>query len=163
MFCRRAGLLDRSSERRLLAESRDHPRRAARLLDRLRGLREAMYAVFLAAGCSQNGPSADLALLNEELEAASRHRRLAVGPSGPVWKWQGTINFDRIRWQIAYSAADLLTSGELTRMRQCAECDWLFLDTTKNGSRRWCKKVCGDRVKARRYYERHRAASDPRG
>ncbi len=42
---------------------------------------------------------------------------------------------------IARSAAELLISPELGRVRQCADtidgCGWLFLDTTRNRSRRW--------------------------
>jgi predicted RNA-binding Zn ribbon-like protein len=51
-------------------------------------------------------------------------------------------------------AADLLVSEEMRNARQCGECDWLFLDRSRNGRRRWCKKACGDRVKSRRYYGR---------
>jgi predicted RNA-binding Zn ribbon-like protein len=54
----------------------------------------------------------------------------------------------------------LLTSDKLSRVRQCQgeNCTWLFLDTSKNHTRRWCEmKVCGNRVKARRHYERKRS------
>jgi len=37
-------------------------------------------------------------------------------------------------------------------------CGWLFLDETRNRSRRWCSmKDCGNRAKARRHYRRRRA------
>jgi predicted RNA-binding Zn ribbon-like protein len=60
-------------------------------------------------------------------------------------------------WPIASSAADLLTSERLKKVRLCEAktCTWLFLDESRNHSRRWCDmKVCGNREKARRHYQR---------
>ena len=59
----------------------------------------------------------------------------------------------------------LLTAPELPRVKQCAGrgCSWLFLDTSKNGSRRWCEmEVCGSRAKARAYYARRKAGTHER-
>ena len=69
--------------------------------------------------------------------------------------------FDRMLWPVTRSAAELLVSGELSRVRTCANdtCGWLFMDTSKNRSRRWCDmNDCGNRAKARRHYARKRAA-----
>lgn len=60
------------------------------------------------------------------------------------------------------AAADLLVSGDLNRLKQCANpsCDWFFLDTSKNKSRRWCSmQGCGNRTKARRYQRKRKASS----
>ena len=57
-------------------------------------------------------------------------------------------------WVLAMSASDLLTSDAVDRVRECdnPECRWLFLDTSKNHTRRWCDmKLCGNRMKARRF------------
>jgi predicted RNA-binding Zn ribbon-like protein len=62
-------------------------------------------------------------------------------------------------WPIVRSAAELLTSEDLGRVRRCGRegCDWLFVDSSKNRSRRWCSmEMCGSRVKSRRYYYRKR-------
>jgi predicted RNA-binding Zn ribbon-like protein len=67
-------------------------------------------------------------------------------------------------WPVARSAADLLTSSDLAALRLCAAdtCAWLFLDTSRNGSRRWCSmRTCGNRAKARRHHARVRAAGAP--
>jgi predicted RNA-binding Zn ribbon-like protein len=61
---------------------------------------------------------------------------------------------------IAWSAAELLTSEQLPSLRECAgeACGWLFLDLSKNHSRRWCAmNDCGGREKARRYYQRKKS------
>ena len=64
-------------------------------------------------------------------------------------------------WPISRAAADLLVSDtERRKVRQCGagDCEWLFLDTSKNRSRQWCSmQCCGNREKARRHYQRVRA------
>jgi len=85
-------------------------------------------------------------------------------PSGSrfEWGWPGAApDLDRVAWWVARSAAELLTSPDLTFVRECAsyDCGWLFMDATKNRSRRWCDmRTCGKRAKSRRHYERRRAA-----
>jgi predicted RNA-binding Zn ribbon-like protein len=52
------------------------------------------------------------------------------------------------------------------RVRACAapDCGALYLDTSRNGSRRWCSmERCGARAKASAYYRRHRRGADPAG
>jgi len=59
---------------------------------------------------------------------------------------------DRIIGPIVWAALDLLRGQELDRLKQCPpnDCRWLFIDRTKNGSRRWCDMAtCGDRAKRR--------------
>jgi predicted RNA-binding Zn ribbon-like protein len=66
-------------------------------------------------------------------------------------------------WPVARSAADLLTSQEQSRVRECAasDCGWLFLDLSRNRSRRWCDmETCGNRTKARRHYARSKQEQD---
>jgi predicted RNA-binding Zn ribbon-like protein len=63
---------------------------------------------------------------------------------------------------VVRAAADLATSAELSRIRECGSdtCFWLFLDRSKNGTRRWCDmKVCGNRAKARRHYQRGKSSA----
>jgi predicted RNA-binding Zn ribbon-like protein len=55
-----------------------------------------------------------------------------------------------------------MTSERMKRLRRCGNstCYWLFLDETKNCSRRWCEMAsCGNLMKVRRHRERHRAGS----
>ena len=60
---------------------------------------------------------------------------------------------------LAYAAWDLLTSGPLNRVKRCPACPWLYLDQSKNGSRRWCTmEDCGKAVKMRRYVAKRAAA-----
>jgi predicted RNA-binding Zn ribbon-like protein len=61
--------------------------------------------------------------------------------------------------RLIVAATQLIMSPEIRRVRDCGSetCDWLFLDTTKNRSRRWCSMSgCGNRAKAKRHYQRRR-------
>ena len=86
---------------------------------------------------------------------------------GVAWSWE--VDKDALDWPlypIARSAATLLTSPERARVGECADdrgCGYLFLDTSRNRSRRWCSmEDCGNRAKAILHYERKRQeASEP--
>ena len=95
-------------------------------------------------------------------------RRLALHAAGGwsdrfTWTWlDEPLSLDTPLWPVARSAAELLTSSELSALRLCASdrCAWLFLDTSRNGSRRWCSmRTCGNRAKARRHHARVRASA----
>jgi predicted RNA-binding Zn ribbon-like protein len=59
---------------------------------------------------------------------------------------------------IAWPAISLLSTADFARVKQCPgdDCGWLFLDQSKNNSRRWCDMAtCGNRTKAERHRQRH--------
>ena len=68
---------------------------------------------------------------------------------------------------VALDAAELLehevSSGRVgvCEEREVGRCAWLFLDTSRNHSRRYCSmKDCGNRAKQRRHYRRNRGAQE---
>ncbi len=70
----------------------------------------------------------------------------------------------RFETALAVSALSLAGGQQWRKVRVCANCNWLFLDRSRNSSRLWCDMaVCGNRQKARRHYARRRAeATDDR-
>ena len=65
---------------------------------------------------------------------------------------------------MARSALSLLCDDAAQRIRICANCNWLFVDRSRNGSRVWCDMaVCGNRQKARRHYGRRKAEETKHG
>lgn len=144
----------------LLWEAAQHPEQAAAALDRAIDLRETIYRLFGAVVAGRGPDQTDLAAMNAALCQAFSHLRIVPSTDGFDWAWEvKEDDLDRILWPIARSAADLLTSEDIRRVRQCARegCDWLFVDTSKNQSRRWCSMgMCGSRMKARRYYYRRK-------
>jgi len=145
----------------LPAEARLRPADAASAVQRAVVLREALHRIFLAIASGDGPDPHDLAVLNRALADALSHASLEPRGDGYVWSWAGADRFlDAPLWPVVRSAADLLTTPALTTLRVCAaeRCAWLFVDTSRNGSRRWCDmRTCGNRAKARRHHARLRA------
>lgn len=155
------GILTEGQAQQLAAAAMDRSAEAADILARAIDLREAIFRIFSAVSRGTSPGEADLAILNEVLSAALGRLHLVSTPDGFGWKWNaGGDNLDQMLWPVAQSAADLLTSAELNRVGQCADatCGWLFIDMSRNRSRRWCDMGdCGNRAKARRHYQRKRS------
>jgi predicted RNA-binding Zn ribbon-like protein len=146
---------------RFVQAVRRHPVQSGRALAAVRVAREAIYRVFSALADGEAPADVDLALINEELSHAVRHLGVTRRSDGTfAWKWgSGAPTLHRLIWPAIRSAAQVLTGDDLGRLKKCpsADCGWIFLDTTRNGTRRWCAMtVCGNRAKARRYYARQR-------
>ncbi len=158
---RQAGVLTEHEAQRLGQAARRRPEDAARMLDQAKALREAVFRIFQAMIHHRAPAAEDLDALNAALYEVHRHLRLEAEASGFEWRWTGDPEaLDRMLWPVARSTAELLTAPERARVHSCESptCDWLFLDMSRNHSRRWCDmKDCGNRAKARRYYARHKA------
>ncbi len=160
-WSRAAGVLDEVEAEELLRQGAMSPRHADAVYLRGIELREALYRVFCAVNNGAEPAEPDLETLNQVLSEALSHTRLEV--FGGVYK----IQYDSkppeyVLWRLATSASELLTSEEIRRVKCCAsdECGWLFLDMSRNRSRRWCSMdSCGNRMKARRHYRRTRDES----
>jgi predicted RNA-binding Zn ribbon-like protein len=161
-WAQKVGLVTEPEAQRLGRLAARHPAEARAVLERAHALREAVYRLLSATAHAQPADPADLDLINTELPISLVHSRLAPAAEGYALHWPAQADaLDRLLWPVAYSAADLLTRPELlARVGECADdrgCGYLFLDMTKNRSRRWCDmKDCGNRAKARRHYERQR-------
>jgi predicted RNA-binding Zn ribbon-like protein len=155
-----AGILSIQETRRLRRAARQHSQRAARTLARALRLREALYRIFKSFIEGWRPRIADVNVLRRELSVARERQRLLMSGAGFVWRWDDSENaLDSPLWRISQSTADLLTSADIASLRQCGgdECGWMFLDTSRNRSRRWCDmKECGNRAKVRRFREGHK-------
>jgi predicted RNA-binding Zn ribbon-like protein len=165
-FAKGAGYLTESQLTSLIAQAKADPVSAMSVLSRAITLRDSIWAVFPT---DQMSPKArDLTVISTEAARAASHMRLGRGDGAFAWTWGDELEMDRVIWPIARSAAELLTSEAQRRsIRECESerCSWLFLDKTRNHSRRWCDMGdCGNRAKARRFRERrsHRTASATR-
>jgi predicted RNA-binding Zn ribbon-like protein len=135
-----------------------NPASALTILTRARKLREGLYRIFVAVSQRKSPGRQDMQLLNETLDQAPLRFEVQYEESGFSGKrTTGGSEFATVLGPVAWSAAELLISENLDRIKQCADnaCGWLFLDNTKNRSRRWCDMGdCGSRAKAKRYYQR---------
>lgn len=159
-WSRQAGIVTNEEEQLLLGEATRHPAEAQAALQQAIALREIMFRIFFNVARGSAPEETDVSLLNSALSQALSKACIVRKDGDFTWDWDARdTDLQRVLWPIVRSAADLLTSGELSATRVCAaeDCGWLFLDTSKNKSRRWCDmKTCGNRVKVSRHYGRKR-------
>jgi predicted RNA-binding Zn ribbon-like protein len=159
-WARYAGILTAAQADGLVAAGASEPTIAESVFAQAIDLREAMHRTFLAITRGSTPAQDDLATLKEAYWTALASARLSPSEGGFDWVWMDDRTaLDRPLWAIARSAVDLLTSPEVGRVKACANhgCGWLFFDSSKNGSRRWCSmEGCGSRAKMRRYNARKR-------
>lgn len=141
-------------------EAGRHRQKARAAFERAVELREVLYRVFAARARGEEPPEQDLADLNAAVALAMRHLVLHHEDGRYDWEWaRAHQRLDSMLWPVTRSAAELLTSEDADRVRECdsATCSWLFLDRSPAGRRRWCDMAtCGNRAKARRYYRRQK-------
>jgi len=158
-FAKQSRFVSAQYARELLTTGLAEPKKAARIVQAAIILREAIYRAFSAIAELRAANFKDVKLIEEFAGEAMRHRQLTSAGRGYHWEWKRDkdVALAYVLWPIAQSAADLLTSERLKKVRECGAltCAWLFLDESRNHSRRWCDmSVCGNRQKARRHYER---------
>jgi predicted RNA-binding Zn ribbon-like protein len=121
-------------------------------------LREALAAVLYAWVDGGKPAARQVEILERHFHAAALHRSLGTGDERLVWSWSGSEQQAELPlWKLAQSASDLLVSDDARLVKGCGDptCRWLFLDLSKNHTRRWCDmKTCGNRMKARRHQAR---------
>jgi predicted RNA-binding Zn ribbon-like protein len=132
------------------------PDAAEAVLTRAVSLREALYHLFAAVAGDRAPRAPDVARLDAELP------RLHLGDD-LAWTWRDDVDtLDPFLGAVVQAAVELATSPSLrshVRICEAPDCIWLFFDTSRNHSRRWCDmKQCGNRMKARRHYQRARDA-----
>lgn len=136
-------------------EAREISGRHPAELQKLHALRELVHEMFDAPEPRQ----AHLDALMNAWSEAIRHARLRRSKEGVG------VAFDAersgaalLRHRLLQQTVDLVTSDLRMRVGACPDCRWVFLDTSKNRSRRWCSmQMCGALAKARAYYRRQKA------
>jgi predicted RNA-binding Zn ribbon-like protein len=155
-----AGLLSLRDARTLAERARRQPAATAEVMRQAARLREAIYRVISAVASRRPPRSADLDVINAAVAGAQAGSRIVARDGGFARQWMGERwALGRMLWAVAQSLEDLLTSTELIAVRECAaqDCGRLFVDTSRNRTRRWCDmRSCGNRAKVRRFYARHR-------
>ncbi|MBN1318737.1 MAG: CGNR zinc finger domain-containing protein [Anaerolineales bacterium] len=158
VWSRREGILPEYKFNNLVVKAESSSDAAGAVFERALILREAIYRIFSTIPAGLAADNKDLAIFNDEVSRMLAHSHIIPSAEGFTWAWAGgEYALDELLWHVVRDAADLLTSSEVSRLGKCADekCGWLFLDTSRNRSRRWCSmKDCGNRAKARRHYQR---------
>jgi predicted RNA-binding Zn ribbon-like protein len=147
-------VISRSAAGALRQNANADPDGAARAWRSALTYREALYNVIAAASSNRRAPAADLAVVNAHVGKTFSGAALAQSGERFALETHAEEWLDPILRPVTRAAVDLLTSDQLINVRRCAdeECGWLFLDTTRSRTRRWCDmRVCGNRNKVRRF------------
>ena len=135
----------------------DDPDAAIRALRQAHRLREAIYRSFSAAAAGEAPPPADVRLVLRAYGIAVGRASFGPGRAEAGLRWPAAKRPANVLDPIAYAAGELLLASDPPPVKECPGCGWLFLDRSRNGSRRWCDmQTCGSRDKMRRYYRTHR-------
>ncbi|MEM7117400.1 MAG: ABATE domain-containing protein [Chloroflexota bacterium] len=139
-------------------EANAHPNEANTAIQAAWALRQTLYNIFASIAHDKSPAQDDLNGLNKAVSEVLNHHRIVSDEDGFRWGWDNSAALDQVLWPVIRDAADLLTGDSLDRVGQCADvtgCGWLFLDVSRNRSRRWCSmETCGNRAKAMRHYRR---------
>lgn len=156
-----AGVLEPAAGRHLRRLAEERPRAAAAALAYAHRARGTLHDLFEAIARGES-PGAALSRFNRLLGDALAGLEIAPGlgargAAGYQWRWRGQDADPKgIVWPVLWSAASLLRSEELTKLRVCGgdDCGWMYVDRSRNGLRRWCQmRTCGTREKSRRRRE----------
>ena len=154
----RAGGIDDAEAERLARSASKHPAAARRAFGRALELRDDAYEVFVALATGRRPPQVAVGRLRAAATEALAHASLTDADGAFAIRWDASDDPDRIWWPVAYTGLELLLHGPLDRVKGCGGCSYVFLDETKNRSRRWCSMDdCGTREKMRTYVARRAA------
>lgn len=157
LWSRHVGILNGDRAENLLSEWEQIPVKFEAVFRRTIQLRETLYRIFASLAQDESPQNDDLSRLHQAWLENETHSQLVRTGSGFELEWEDGDAIESMLWPITRSAVELLTSDELKRVKQCGRCDWLFVDRSRNRSRRWCSmNACGNRIKMARRYEREK-------
>ena len=155
------GVVDDRRATSLRRLARKQGREAAAVRRRAVQLREAIATIIqtMRQGSEQTAvPQDAVAILEAEVKAAHAHQRLVLRDARVIALLDEGAELDMLLWPVALSALEVLGADTASRIGQCAadDCDWFFLDTSKNRSRRYCSTSgCGNAARIRRFRARN--------
>jgi predicted RNA-binding Zn ribbon-like protein len=162
-WSRHVGTITDDEAKTLSQRAAGHPAEAKSAHRRAIELREAIYRIFSIPLEGQSHAEKDLAVFNYYLAETMMRSQIVKSEDGFYWDMTGNkAKLDWILNPVIRSAADLLISEEFRRIKKCADpiCGWLFLDISRNRSRRWCDmRDCGNRAKAGRFYKKSKKSN----
>jgi predicted RNA-binding Zn ribbon-like protein len=156
VFAQRQEILPEQTLAQLSQYAQEHKKEAEEVRREIVAIRENMYQLFSAIANEEPVSQQVLETFNRDLSKGFSHLefQLEKGNLQLEWRKDETDLYLPLRLALK-SGYDILTKYEVKRMKECSGCGWLFLDQSKNNTRRWCDmQMCGSIDKSRRYYQR---------
>jgi predicted RNA-binding Zn ribbon-like protein len=162
-WCQKLSVADAEWLNRLRALAKRTPEETRMLMQEFRTTRETLHTFISAiARQDQNKILKSLTIINPQLTESWNNVKLEFDGTTftPSYKIK-PLHLKTPIWIILKSLYDLLTEMDITRMKECPSCGWVFYDETKNGKRKWCNPLnCGTQDKMSRYHQRLREQND---
>jgi predicted RNA-binding Zn ribbon-like protein len=156
-WCVRLGVVSEREAGSLRAAAQRDENAATRALRRAIELRELLYPIFRALADGEQPNAGLLDRLRDEERRALADAHLMPAGASMEWTWPAPSELTDPLRPIVHAAVQLLTDGPLDRLENCGNCRWLFIDQSRNHSRRWCSMdECGIQMKHARFVERRR-------
>jgi predicted RNA-binding Zn ribbon-like protein len=157
-WANKIGILSPTHRNQLNKRAEQNTEDAENALQKVRTFRELLYRLFSSAARGNNPNKQDMAAFVQVYGDAISRAQLIKKDTSFITTWKLDETLDAVLLPIIHSAGELLQSPDLAQVKECPGCGWLFLDTSKNQSRRWCSmNTCGTRDKMRRYHKRKQA------
>ncbi|MET7256064.1 CGNR zinc finger domain-containing protein [Dyadobacter fermentans] len=152
----KAGSLDGMRLQALREHVAEKPEDASIALNDAIDAREMLYGLFSAIAAGNPPDAAVTNAFNRRLSESFQSIHVKFGPASAEIHLNGEdVALNEPFIHVMKSAIDVLTREDIRRIKECPRCGWLFLDTSKNGKRKWCDmNVCGSREKSLEYYYR---------
>jgi predicted RNA-binding Zn ribbon-like protein len=125
-------------------------------------LRECLYQIFSAVAQKKRVQSGDLQFFNGYLSRYFSHLKISFDRDRFTEGWDfDAPALEHIFAPIIKDGRRLMLEESMDKIKECPNCGWLFIDTSKNGRRRWCSMdTCGSMVKSLDYYYRKKAQGE---
>jgi predicted RNA-binding Zn ribbon-like protein len=158
-WARHVDLVHDNEARRMRQRARRDPEVARRAFEHALDVRDRLDRLFRAIAIGRPVPRTLLDQLRSDEAAAIGAATLEPVRAGYAWSWAGGDDLERPVWEVVHAATALLGGNQLGRLKRCGGCTYLFVDESKNRSRRWCSMAdCGTAAKSRTYVARRAAA-----
>jgi predicted RNA-binding Zn ribbon-like protein len=148
-------IIDDSMSNELLSRSKIEKIASQETLSFAIQLRETLYQMIISLRNGKTIVKEDLTFFNNVLQKVQAQKILTFISGKGKLMYNNNITFDRVIWPVIDSAVEIFTEQtSFSHIRECGNnsCGWLFLDQTKNKSRKWCDMaICGNRVKQRKF------------
>ena len=156
------GILTPTQNNQLQKRARQNMHEAENALLAARTLRDLLYRLFSSTAKGTEPNKKDLEIFSVFYGESLSRGQFVKKETRYSTAWNFDETLEAVLWPVIHSAGQLLISQETDQVKECPGCGWLFLDTSKNQSRRWCSmNTCGVRDKMRRYHKK-KSAKEPR-
>ncbi|RUT72451.1 zf-CGNR multi-domain protein [Flavobacterium cupreum] len=124
-------------------------------LDEIVETRTILFTIFYGLSKKETISRGDLNLFEKLILKVQKATKLQADHGIPAEILQiNNSNLNDYLLPIIKSGYELFLSGQIHRIKECGHCGWLYLDNSKNNSRKWCSmETCGSQIKAKRYYQ----------